>query len=99
MLPTGVRYASLEETLQRLGFIKRIDATAHVRFEHADGAVFATRAYTPNEVVREIVLVAARSTADDWGIADRETFERLLAESIAQNSSSAPAHEGVSTAA
>ena len=81
-----VPYAVLERTLVQLGFQKHVVPTSHIFFDRIDSAaLIALPEFSGSATVPLRNLVAARSTVDDFGIANRATFERLLAENAAQH--------------
>ena len=79
-----ITMADLERVLLKLGYIKRVVANSHLRFEPSEqqGGVILLPMFKSDEVVPSIDLLMAEVTVDNWGIADRETFERMLAESV-----------------
>ncbi len=79
-----VTMAALERVLLELGYIKRVVANSHLRFEPSEqqGGVILLPLFKADEVVPSIDLLMAEVTVDNWGIADRETFERMLSESV-----------------
>ncbi len=82
MMPKTVTLTQLEQVLRQLGFCKHVIPTSHIAFTHATGALLLLPLLAEGECVPFVNLAVARSTADDWDIADRETFERMLSESI-----------------
>lgn len=83
MMVNNVPYANLRQVLLRLGFTEHTVPTSHHYFKHeASGVVILLPLYSEEEIVAARNLIAVRGTVDDWDIADRETFERMLSESI-----------------
>ena len=98
MIAKTVLMATLESVLSELGYVKKVIPNPHgftknaFAFVHPQekGATQLLPAYDRNEQVPVINLVAAQVIADNWGIADKCTFERML-ESAQQESSSVAA--------
>ena len=76
----NVTYAMLEATLLRFGFVRFVTPSGHFCYEHPDGATVTTGKFAPEQIAHEVHVMVARSTVDNWGIAERETFEKMLAE-------------------
>ncbi len=90
-----ITMATLERVLLKLGYVRCVVANSHLRFEphEQQGGVILLPLFKADEVVPPIDLLMAEVTVDNWGIADRETFERMLAESVAQTSATPPIQE------
>ena len=95
-----ITMATLERVLLRLGYVRCVIANSHLRFEPSEqqGGVILLPLFKADEVIPSIDLLMAEVTVDNWGIADRKTFERMLAESAAQTSAVTPMPEAVTTA-
>ncbi len=86
MITKTVPMATLESVLYELGYVKKVIPNPHgftknaFAFVHPQekGAIQLLPAYDENEQVSMMNLVAAQVIADNWGIADRNTFERML---------------------
>lgn len=80
-MANNVSYADLRQTLLRLGFTEHTVPTSHHYFSHeATGVVILLPLYSDQEPVASRNLIAVRGTLDDWNIANKETFERILSE-------------------
>ena len=79
----NVSYAGLRQVLLGLGFTEHTVPASHHYFKlEASGVVILLPLYSDEEIVAARNLIAVRGTVDDWDIANGETFERMLSESV-----------------
>jgi hypothetical protein len=74
-----ISFASLDEFLTDLGFVKTVVPDSHVAFEQArTGAVLLFRLYRPNEKVESVKLAAVRHLLVERGFIEPDRFDNLL---------------------
>jgi hypothetical protein len=78
---TEITYGQLDQALRSLGFSCRLvpgDPPARVYEHHETGASFMLPAFPDSDRVLDYHLVGARTTLDDFGIADPKLFDARL---------------------
>jgi hypothetical protein len=80
MRRTEVTYGELDKVLRSLGFTCRLlkDRSPVLLYEHESGAEVVIPQFPESDFVLDYHLVAARTVADLFGIADPKTFDALF---------------------
>jgi hypothetical protein len=80
----AITFAKLRDLLCRLGFSETVVPKSHILFEHAGGREkLFFRLYTPSEKLDPGDVLKTRRFLDEWGLLERDEFERLLHEPAA----------------
>ena len=94
MKKSDVTYDQLKEALQRLGFIFSTGVNSFgISYFHYENeiydAVILLRSGSDQELVYAVDILAAERTLENRGVADQETFDRLLHETARKEAQAA----------